>query len=651
QERMWYSRLLSRSNDPRPLWLVAVSPFLLLTYPATVWAAVVYGVSIMWLSYTTTTQSEIFAVPPYNMSVAAVGLTNFASLLGGLAGMLWGGQVADWWTLRCTRRNSGIMEPEFRLWTLVVPALVNTAGLLLYGFGALHGLHWIGPAGFGQALISFGIGSSGAIAITYAVDCYPLLASESLVLILFGRNLIGTGFTFAIQPWLDHSGLQDTTIVMAVICFVFNMSFLTFSWKGKDLRRWTARRYLQAALRKEHAGLQPSLLTRALAPPPPQHPADTAPPGATSFASVAGTQEPVYGKEALHSVTEQTKETPWTELKKEDMRWAALETTNVECQTFYLNSDNGDCCFLQVLYSNLAGLHITCSFNAKVFKRNGTNHWNQDTIYDYMFDEELYSFGGENLAVELNEDGTAYSIKSAVNESTIINVVVTRLTPAFCVGKNGTTYYGTDVNNPWGTMRHAFWPRCKCVGTITTPEREIDFTGQAFYVHALQGMKPHHAARKWNFANFQGPTFSACLMEFTTPPSYDNQTIAAGGIARDGEIVCAGTDITTTHLTTEKDSVNEWPEPTSVSVVWRGKTKDGKDVRAEIAGDIGKRLDRIDIMAEIPGFVKNVIGTVAGTKPYVYQYIPEPKLALKVKIGDEEFEETGTLFCEASFIS
>lgn len=112
-----------------------------------------------------------------------------------------------------------------------------------------------------------------------------------------------------------------------------------------------------------------------------------------------------------------------------------------------------------------------------------------------MFDEELYSFGGENLAVELNEDGTAYTIKSAVNETSLINVTITRLTPAFVVGKNGTTIYGNDINNPWGTMRHAFWPRCKCEGTIITPEREIDFDGQAFFVQALQGMKPHHAGK------------------------------------------------------------------------------------------------------------------------------------------------------------
>lgn len=113
--------------------------------------------------------------------------------------MLWGGAMSDWFTQKMTRRNTGIMEPEFRLWTMAVPAVINMVGLLMYGVGAANGNHWIVSAGFGTAFIAFGIGSGGAIAITYAIDCYPEIASESLVLMLFVRNVVGCGFTFAIQ--------------------------------------------------------------------------------------------------------------------------------------------------------------------------------------------------------------------------------------------------------------------------------------------------------------------------------------------------------------------------------------------------------------------------------------------------------------------
>jgi MFS family permease len=186
-------------NDPRSFFRILIQPFTLVTYPAVMWAGIVYGVQVMWLSLLATTQSLIFAAPPYNFSIEAVGDTNFSAFIGGCFGMLWGGAMSDWFTQHMARRNKGIMEPEFRLWTMVVPALINMAGLLMYGVGAANGAHWIVSAGFGTAFIAFGIGSGGAIAITYAIDCYPEIASESLVLMLFVRNLLGCGFTFAIQ--------------------------------------------------------------------------------------------------------------------------------------------------------------------------------------------------------------------------------------------------------------------------------------------------------------------------------------------------------------------------------------------------------------------------------------------------------------------
>ncbi|KAI1910438.1 hypothetical protein LOZ12_004658 [Ophidiomyces ophidiicola] len=237
-------------SDPRPLWLVALSPFFLLTYPAVMWGGLVYGIQIMWLSLITVTQSATFSAPPYNFSITNVGNTNFAAFIGGILGMFWGGSVSDWCILRLSRRNKGIMEPEFRLWTMLIPAILNTGGLLMYGLGSLYGVHWILPAGFGMALIGFGIGSGAAIAMTYAVDCYPRATSEALVLMLFIRNLIGTGFTFAIEPWLEHNGLQNTTIIMAILCFVANMSFLLMVWKGKSMRVWTAKRYFRLMQQK-----------------------------------------------------------------------------------------------------------------------------------------------------------------------------------------------------------------------------------------------------------------------------------------------------------------------------------------------------------------------------------------------------------------
>jgi hypothetical protein len=72
------------------------------------------------------------------------------------------------------------------------------------------------------------------------------------------------------------------------------------------------------------------------------------------LADVAGTKEPIYGPSAIRSVAEQAKDTPYTELKREDMKWHEMHTTSVETFTFYIFGDNGYKCLVQVIYSNVA---------------------------------------------------------------------------------------------------------------------------------------------------------------------------------------------------------------------------------------------------------------------------------------------------------
>lgn len=73
-----------------------------------------------------------------------------------------------------------------------------------------------------------------------------------------------------------------------------------------------------------------------------------------SLANVAGTQEPIYGPDAIQSVSRQAETTPYTELKKKDLKWRAPQYTSVETQTFYVMADNGGLAMLQVIYSNVA---------------------------------------------------------------------------------------------------------------------------------------------------------------------------------------------------------------------------------------------------------------------------------------------------------
>ena len=158
------------------------------------------------------------------------------------------------------------------------------------------------------------------------------------------------------------------------------------------------------------------------------------------------------------------------------------------------------------------------------------------------------------------------------------------------------------------------------------------------------------AAAKWNFANFHSPNYSAQLMNYTTPPSYGETQVTVGSVVKDGQILFTGAspDTKVEHTEVKGDPENDWPEPGAVRFSWSGKTSDGKDANAVLEGSL-ERTDRVDVMGEVPKFVKQIVAGTAGTKPYIYQYIP--RLTLKVSVGGEEVEEEGQLFMEATFIS
>ncbi|KAI0860664.1 survival factor 1 [Xylaria cubensis] len=370
-----------------------------------------------------------------------------------------------------------------------------------------------------------------------------------------------------------------------------------------------------------------------------------------TLANVVGTEEPIYGPSAIKSVAEDAKTTPYTELTRDDLKWVALDQTSVETQVFYFTANSGHIGLAQIIYSNVAGIRTTVQFNSKIFytDKSKPHLWCSTPLTDYDFSDDKTSFYAKDCAVELSEDGKSYAIKSMNDERSIVNLKVTRTAPGFVAGKDGKTLYGTDLSNPWGSMRHAFWPRCEAEGSIVTPDGPIDFKGKALFVMALQGMKPHHAAAQWDFLEFQGPTYSAILMEFTTPPSYGATVVGVGGIVKDGEIITAGATCHATHTKTNED-INGWPEPIEAKFTWSGATKDGKAVEAVIEGPT-ERQDCVDVMAEVPGFVKTIVASAAGTKPYIYQFAPQKLVTLKLKIGDEEITEEGRTFSEATFIS
>lgn len=140
-------------------------------------------------------------------------------------------------------------------------------------------------------------------------------------------------------------------------------------------------------------------------------------------------------------------------------------------------------------------------------------------------------------------------------------------------------------------------------------------------------------------------------MNYTTPPSYGETQVTVGGLAIDGAILFANAAPHTavTHTTIQGDPDNSWPEPSAAAFTWSGTTADGKPAKAVLEGAITPRVDRVDVMGELPKFVKQIVAGASGAKPYIYQYTP--KMTLRVDVDGKETTEEGRLFMEATFIS
>jgi MFS family permease len=234
-------------------WRLTFSMFRVAMLPAAIWTSLLFSVSSFVVGVVLTTLASFFSVPPYNFSAATLGLMYLPLLIGGIFGSLWGGPCTDWLLLRLSRRNEGIYEPEHRLWTYLLVPVIGAVGILLYGVGAAQGLHWILPC-LGLVFVGVYLDASTPIAIGYGLDCYPDLEDEMVQLSNFLRNVLGGAFTFGLQPWIDYSGAQTTSIIIAAVVFALNATSVGFQLWGKSIRSWSAGRYLRIVGRS-HRGV------------------------------------------------------------------------------------------------------------------------------------------------------------------------------------------------------------------------------------------------------------------------------------------------------------------------------------------------------------------------------------------------------------
>jgi len=290
----------------------------------------------------------------------------------------------------------------------------------------------------------------------------------------------------------------------------------------------------------------------------------------------------------------------------------------------------------------------------------------------------------------------SYDISANLGDDLQISLTVSRPkgVPGFKLGRSprgGFSYFGKDIEHPDGYVVHRFWPRTHCAGHIIRKGKAIEANGTGMFVHAIQGMRPNLVAARWNFADFQSDELggtSAIQMEFTTTDAHGLKgsggvrvnvgclVVAGKLVAVTGETVWSGQPVTedaavksrTVHLQPEHDPDTGYKAPTNLRFEWAGPSVSSiakGDVKAVLDVDVGGRaapkglVEKVDVLAEIPFVLKAFVNYVAGTKPYIYQWLNPTSLVVTAPAalidGTGEGEKTisipGVLFNEATFIS
>ncbi|KAK4542452.1 hypothetical protein LTR36_006704 [Oleoguttula mirabilis] len=237
--KLWQAADLRKPNH---LPGMVARPLIFLTFPVIAYAGFSYGSNLVWFNVLNGTASLILGGSPYDFPAWAVGLSYVSPLVGVAIGSAYTGYIGDRIVLELARRNKGVLEPEFRLWLFLPSPLLVPFGLILWGVGAAHAVHWFGCV-FAMGVIALTNTLGIQLSVSYCIDSYKDLSGEAMVTVILVRNTMSFAINYGLTPWVTNLGLQNAFIVAAFAGMAQVATFFLLVRYGKTLRRRSAARY------------------------------------------------------------------------------------------------------------------------------------------------------------------------------------------------------------------------------------------------------------------------------------------------------------------------------------------------------------------------------------------------------------------------
>ncbi|GAQ39300.1 sugar transporter [Aspergillus niger] len=247
EPKTYLQRMALVTPSDESIWPHMWQPVVILfTFPAVTYTALTYGSTLCWFAVMTSLQATYMILPPYNFSSVGIGLMNVAPFIGSLLGFPISGYLSDKSILWLSKRNNGIYEPEMRLWLSLPIIALGPASILMFGLGLAYGAHWVVLA-VGYGIFGFVLSCSSGISLSYLMDCYQDIVGDTLVGVVFMRNVIAVIVLFTLTPWVNGMGMQNLHILIAVVAFfIYSIPIPLLIW-GKRARIATASTYRRMA--------------------------------------------------------------------------------------------------------------------------------------------------------------------------------------------------------------------------------------------------------------------------------------------------------------------------------------------------------------------------------------------------------------------
>lgn len=210
----------------RRFWIEPWKPMLYLRFPAVViivyYAAITFGA----LYVLSVSIQQTFSKPPYNFSTLIIGLLYIPSALGYIIASPFGGKWCDHIMIREAKaagrydeNGKLIFIPEDRMReNAYIAAAMYPCALVLYGWAAKYGLHWMVAA---VANFFFGVGSMVifSVATTMLTEFMPKRSSSGVALNNLVRNVFAAIGGVVGAPLIEKVGNGWLFTFLGVWCF------------------------------------------------------------------------------------------------------------------------------------------------------------------------------------------------------------------------------------------------------------------------------------------------------------------------------------------------------------------------------------------------------------------------------------------------